>query len=195
METSRINKGLLLLVALACLACGFTKDQQGSCKELHRKGIEYLECYKHSPADSCLSKASLFADLALRCDSLRPAIYWLKLQVHAAVDEYDSVIYYSKKFERISKGPDLMFAEANAYRKLGHLDSAKSYKKSVEGYDHLLKSDSMNFSLVLGKLQAILYLDGRKAALRHVEYYKEKYGRYGEFSHIDKVPLVLDSIH
>ena len=187
-----LRKSITLLI-LVC-ACSFSEEKQ-DCKSYTREANKYFECYLHDRKDSCLNKAAYLIDIALSCDSLRPFNYWLKLKVLSAKNDYNSSLITIERFEKISKGPDVMFTKAEIYRKLNKLDSAKlCYQKALQRYDRLLLVDSMNTSLIIGKLQVIIYLYGKQDMLKNLEYYKEKYKSSKEFGFLEKLPLALDSI-
>lgn len=180
---------------IVLLACCNKQGEQRNCDYLTKEASDNFECYLHEKKESCLLKASQFVRAALLCDSLRPLNHWLNIKVFSAQNRFDSVLYGIERFERISSGPDLMFVKGEVYRKLGNQDSANLYyEKSLDGFDHLLKTDSLNSSLILGKLQTIVYLNGRKEMLRQLEFYQSNYGHLPGFNFLENVPMLLDSI-
>ena len=185
--------GVLLILAI-CYACAFKEKEQETCEGYSRSANASFECYLHTAADSCRAKSIYLVNKALACDPSRPFNYWLKIRIYASMQAYDSVMLMIGRFEKINSGPDLMFTKGDVFRKLGNLDSARVfYKKSLLRYDELLFKDSLNQSLILGKLQVRVYLHGKERMREEVEFYTKKYGHRQDFDFLERVPALIDS--
>lgn len=193
LKMKKLKCGCLVLVL--CSACAFKQEERVDCETYSREANSFFECYLQTRQDSCLMLSLRAVNIALLCDSSRPANYWLKIRILSSKRSYDSALQTVQEFEKISRGPDLMFTKGELYRKLGNLDSAKlNYRKALRGYDELLIKDSTNASFILGKLQVLVYLDGKRTMLHELEVYRKRYGHLSEFRFLQEVPFLVDSI-
>lgn len=189
-----VLSGVFLFLAI-CYSCAFREKERETCEAHSQTANASFECYLHTAADSCRAKSIYSVNKALACDPSRPFNYWLKIRIYASMQAYDSVMLTIRRFEKINRGPDLMFTKGDVFRKLGNLDSARVfYKKSLMRYNELLRKDSLNQSLILGKLQVLVYLHGKERMREEVEFYMRKYGHLQDFDYLSGVPVVIDSI-